>query len=147
MKQVKKQDIVTITLIGTLDNGTVFETITESEPRVIHMGEEGTPKPMQRTLLGMQIGEMRKVNLKPEEGFGIRRQDLLQSIPKQNFSQKIPPKVGTLISMKVEQDGVTHEVPATIVEINDDTITIDYNHPLAGHPLNYEMTVIDISSP
>ena len=146
MKQVEKLDTVTVTLIGSLDNGTVFETITESEPRIIDLGAEDTPKPMKQTLLGMHIGEMRKVRMEAEDGFGIRRHDLLQTIPSTNFSDTVTPKVGTLISMNVEQDGVTHQVPATIVEIKEDTLVIDYNHPLAGHPLNYEMTVVDIRS-
>lgn len=144
MKQVEKQDTVTVTSVGTLDNGAVFETITESEPRVIKIGEEDTPKTIQRTILGMHVGEMRKARLEPEEGFGIRRKDLLQTIPKNQFSDKIEPKVGLLISMNVEKDGVSHQVPATIVELTDDSIIIDYNHPLAGHALNYELTVIKI---
>ncbi|MBU0943478.1 MAG: FKBP-type peptidyl-prolyl cis-trans isomerase [Proteobacteria bacterium] len=145
MKQVEKQDTVSVSLTGTLDNGTVFETATEADPRIIKVGEEDTPKAIQRTVLGMQIGEMRRVRLEPIEGFGIRRKDLLHTIPKKQFADKIEPKVGMLLSMKVERGGVTHQVPATIVEIKDDSISIDYNHPLAGHPLNYELTVIDIT--
>lgn len=145
MKQVEKQDTVAVSLIGTLDNGTVFETVTESEPRIIKIGEEDTPQAMQRIILGMKVGEMRKVHLEPEEGFGIRRKDLLHHIPTERFTDKIEPKVGMLLSMNVEKDGVSHQVPATIVEIKEDSIVIDYNHPLAGHPLNYEITVIDIT--
>ena len=144
MKQVQKQDTVIVTLIGTLDNGTVFETVTKEEPREIKLDAEDTPKPMRETLLGMQIGEMRKVHMTPEDGFGIRRNDLLQTIPAKHFSGKETPKVGTLLSMNVDQDGITHQIPATVVEIKDDSFIIDYNHPLAGHPLNYEVTIIDI---
>ncbi len=145
MKQVQKNDIVTVTLVGTLDNETVFETIDESEPLVITLGETGVPKPIQRLLIGMQPGEMRKIRLEPEEGeFGIRRSDLLQEIPKDKFSSKIEPKVGLVLSMNVETNGITHQVPATIVELKEDSIIIDYNHPLAGHPLNYEITVLEI---
>ncbi len=145
MKQVQKQDIVAVALTGTLDNGTVFETIEKSEPLVIKLGEEGVPKPIQRLLIGMQPGEMRKIRLEAEEGeFGIRRSDLLQEIPKNKFSNKIEPKVGLVLSMNVESAGITHQVPATIVELKDDSIIIDYNHPLAGHPLNYEITVLEI---
>ena len=144
MKQVEKQDTVSVSLVGTLDNGTVFETLTESNPKIIKMGEEDTPKAFKRTLLGMQVGEMRKVRLEPEEGFGIRRKDLLQSISHNHFTDKIEPKVGMLLSMNVEREGVNHKVPATVVEIKNDSVVIDYNHPLAGHPLNYELTVLDI---
>ena len=147
MKQVEKNNIVTVALIGTLDNETVFEVIEESEPHVIQLGEKGTPMPIQRILLGMKVGEMRKVHLEAEEGsFGIRRSDLIQEIPKNQFTKKIEPKVGLVISMNVETAGVTHQVPATIVEIKEDSLLIDYNHPLAGHSLNYEITVLEISN-
>ena len=146
MKQVEKNNIVTVALTGTLDNETVFEVIDESEPHVIQLGEKGTPMPIQRILIGMQVGEMRKVHLEPEEGsFGIRRSDLIQEIPKNQFTNKIEPKVGLVISMNVETAGVNHQVPATIVELKEDSLLIDYNHPLAGHPLNYEITVLEIS--
>jgi FKBP-type peptidyl-prolyl cis-trans isomerase 2 len=146
MKQIKKEDTVTVTLKGFLDNETVFETIDASEPLEIKLGEEGVPKPIQRILIGMQVGEMRKVHMEAEEGeFGIRRSDLLQEIPKSDFSQKIEAKVGLVLSMNVDSGGVTHQVPATIVELKSDSLIIDYNHPLAGHPLNYEITVIAIN--
>ena len=146
MQQVQKNDTVTVTLIGTLDNETVFETIEKSDPLVLQLGAEGVPKPIQRILVGMQVGEMRKVHMEAEEGeFGIRRSDLLQEIPKNKFNQKIEPKVGLVLSMNIESSDVTHQVPATIVEIKTDTIIIDYNHPLAGHPLNYEITLIEIN--
>lgn len=146
MKQVQKNDRVTVALIGTLDNETVFETIDNSEPITLQLGEEGVPKPIQRILIGMQIGEMRKVHLEAEEGeFGIRRSDLLQEIPQKEFTQSIEPKVGLVLSMNVESGGVTHQVPATIVELKDNSIIMDYNHPLAGHPLNYEITVLEIN--
>jgi len=145
MNQVEKNDKVTVALIGTLDNETVFETIEQSDPLVIQLGEEGTPKPIQRILLGMQVGEMRKVRFEAEEGsYGIRRSDLIQEIPKNQFSDKIEAKVGLVISMNVDSAGVTHQIPATIVELKEDSIVIDYNHPLAGHPLNYEITVLEI---
>lgn len=145
MNQVEKNDKVTVALIGTLDNETVFETIEQSDPLVIQLGEEGTPKPIQRILLGMQVGEMRKVRFEAEEGsYGIRRSDLIQEIPKNQFSDKIEAKVGLVISMNVDSAGVTHQIPATIVELKEDSIMIDYNHPLAGHPLNYEITVLEI---
>ncbi|AGF79540.1 FKBP-type peptidyl-prolyl cis-trans isomerase [Desulfocapsa sulfexigens DSM 10523] len=146
MKQVQKNDSVTVTLVGTLDNGTVFESVEKSAPLVLTLGVEGVPKPIQRTLVGMQVGEMRRVRLDAEEGeFGIRRSDLLQEIPKNQFSKTIEPKVGLVLSMNVDSGGVTHQVPATIVELKENSIMIDYNHPLAGHPLNYEITVIEIN--
>ncbi|MCF8056277.1 MAG: FKBP-type peptidyl-prolyl cis-trans isomerase [Desulfocapsa sp.] len=145
MKQVEKNDTVKVALVGTLDNETVFEVVEESSPRVFVLKEDSTPKPIKHVLLGMREGEMRKVRLEPEEGeFGIRRGDLLHEIPIKQFTSKIEPKVGLILSMNVESNGVTHQIPATIVELKPESVMIDYNHPLAGHPLNYNITVIEI---
>lgn len=145
MKQVEENDSVKVALVGTLDNETVFETVEESSPRIFDLSEEATPKSIKQVLLGMREGEMRKVRLEAEEGeFGIRRGDLLQELPIKQFSTKFEPKVGLVLSMSVESNGETHKVPATIVEIKTESVTIDYNHPMAGHPLNYTLTVVEI---
>lgn len=145
MGQVKENDTVTVSYIGTLDNETVFETVSESKPREFDLSDEKTPLPFRMDLVGMQIGEVRSIKVKPEQGeYGIRRADLLHQIPKQQFTDKIEPKVGLVLSMNLDRDGVTHQVPATIVEVSNDLVTVDYNHPLAGHPLNYEIKIIGI---
>lgn len=148
MKQVEEKDTVVITYIGTLENETVFETVKKTKPKTIDLSDENTPLPFKITLPGMKVGETRVVKMKPEEGeYGIRRGDLLHQIPKTKFTDKIEPKVGLVLSMNVEKDGVNHQVPATIVEVSNELITVDYNHPLAGHSLNYEVTVIDVIKP
>lgn len=148
MKQVEENDTVVITYTGTLDNETVFETVKETKPKEIDLSDEKTCLPLKLTLPGMQIGETRIVKMTPEEGeYGVRRGDLLHQVPRRNFTDKIEPKVGLVLSMGVEKDGINHQVPATIVEVSSEMVTIDYNHPLAGHPLNYEITVIDIKNP
>jgi FKBP-type peptidyl-prolyl cis-trans isomerase 2 len=146
MKQVQENDTVKVTSVGKLDNDAVFEVVDESSPKVYVMNDEATPKPIKRILLGMCEGEMRKVRIEAEEGeYGIRRGDLLQEIPLEQFSSKIEPKVGLVLSMNLEQDGANHQIPATIVELKTESVVIDYNHPLAGHPLNYDITVVEIS--
>ena len=148
MRQVEENDTVKVALVGTLDNETVFEVVEESSPRVFDLTDDSTPKPIKHVLLGMREGEMRKVRLEAEEGeYGIRRGDLLQEIPLTQFSTKIEPKVGLLLSMNVERDGTTHQIPATIVEIKPESVIIDYNHPLAGHPLTYTLTLVEICRP
>jgi len=145
MKQVEANDTVVITYVGTLDNETVFETVKESKPKEIDLSDEKTALPFKLKLPGMHIGEMRTITMTPEQGeYGIRRADLLHNVARKQFANKIEPKVGLVLSMNVDRDGVTHQVPATIVELSTDHVTIDYNHPLAGHPLNYEITVVDI---
>ena len=145
MQQVKENDTITVSYVGTLDNETVFETVTDSKPKEIDLSDEKTPLPFRMDLVGMHIGEVRSIKVTAEQGeYGIRRADLLHQIPKTQFTDKIEPKVGLVLSMNLDRDGVTHQVPATIVEVSNDLVTVDYNHPLAGHTLNYEIKIVGI---
>ncbi len=49
-----------------------------------------------------------------------------------------------ILSLNIEKDGKQHQVPTTILVVNNDTVVVDYNHPLAGHHLNYDLTVTAI---
>ncbi|MDD3813874.1 MAG: peptidylprolyl isomerase [Desulfocapsaceae bacterium] len=144
MKQVQQNDIVTISCTGKLENGTTFHDSHESEPFVITIGNHDVPPTLEQALLGMSPGEQKCVKIEPDEGYGPRRKDLLQTLNRTTLGNTITPQIGMVLSLKVEKDGQTHQVPATIVEINNDTIVVDYNHPLAGHNLFYDISVISI---
>lgn len=146
MKQVQQNDKVTITYTGKLENGTIFQTSTASEPLIITVGSHDVPPTLEQALIGMSAGEQKLVRLEPDEGYGPRRKDLLQTINKNIISDKISPQIGMILSLKVEKDGQEHQVPATVVETGNDTLVVDYNHPLAGHTLIYDITVTSIES-
>lgn len=144
MKQAQKNNRVTISYTGKLENGTIFQTTTESEPLVITIGNLDVPPTLEQAIIGMSVGDKKLVKIEPDEGYGVRRKDLLQTINRNILSDKIHPQVGLILSLKVNKDGQDHHVPATVVETNDDTIVVDYNHPLAGHNLFYDITLISI---
>jgi FKBP-type peptidyl-prolyl cis-trans isomerase 2 len=144
MKTAQKNDRVTISYTGKLENGTTFQSTTESEPLVITIGNLDAPPTLEQAIIGMSAGDRKLVKLEPDEGYGPRRKDLLQTLDRNVMSAGINPQVGMILSLKVEKDGQEHPVPATVVEVNKDTIVVDYNHPLAGHNLTYDITVISI---
>ena len=139
---VEKNDQVTITFIGTLDNGAVFMRTPADKPMTIRIGDAELPPSVEQTLTGMKIGETRTVRVDPDEGYGPRMENLLHEVPRSTLEHRFKPKPGMLISQKVERDGEQHAVPATIIEVRADTVVLDYNHPLAGHHLTYELTVV-----
>jgi len=145
MEKVENNDTVTITYIGKLDNGEVFATITEKQPFILTLGESQAPPSLEQALLGMSIGDTKTIRLDPDEGYGPRRKELLHTLDRKSISNKIAPKPGMLLSLSIEKEGKEHQVPATIIEANDKTVTVDYNHPLAGHHLTYILTVIGIN--
>lgn len=144
MKQVQENDKITISYQGKLENGTIFHTATEADPLIITIGSHDIPPTFEQALIGMTEGEKKIIRIEPDEGYGPRRKDLLQTLSRNTFGDRMNPQVGMTLSLKVEKDGHEHQVPATVVEVNNDTIIVDYNHPLAGHNLIYDITVVSI---
>jgi FKBP-type peptidyl-prolyl cis-trans isomerase 2 len=146
MSQISENSTITISYIGKLDNGEVFKSVTEDAPLTLTLGNQELPPTLENQLIGLTAGDTVKVRLTPEEGYGARQKLLLQTIDRKSLGPKIAPRPGMILSITVEKDGEQHQVPATVMEIKDDTIEIDYNHPLAGHHLTYNVTILSIQS-
>jgi FKBP-type peptidyl-prolyl cis-trans isomerase 2 len=93
----------------------------------------------------MQAGETRKIRVPPEEGYGQRLKELVQTIDNPKLVESLSPKPGMIVFLKVDKDGVEQKVPATVISVDGSQITVDYNHPLAGHHLTYQITLIEIA--
>ncbi len=144
MKKVEQNDIVTLSFIGKLDNGQEFMTISKEQPLQVHIGASEMPPTVESALVGMEIGQTRQVKVSPDEGYGPRQKDLLQTISNSEFINKIEPKPGMILSLKIQREGQDHQVPATVIEVNENSVLVDYNHPLAGHNLTYDILILDI---
>ncbi len=144
MTVIQQDDTVTLVYIGKLDNGEVFSTASEDQPMIVRMGKLEIPPTLEEALLGMKKGDKKSIRVPPEEGYGPRQKELVQTIANPGLVQKIKPQRGMILSLKVEKDGEEHHVPATVISVSDSEMEVDYNHPLAGHHLNYAVTVLDI---
>ena len=144
MSIVKENDRISITFIGKLDNGAIFAEVTASEPMAIKLGDSELPPTVEMALVGMKIGEVKKIRVDADEGYGPRLKDLVHEVPLSTFGDRIDPKPGMILSQKLVKDGVEQKVPVTVIEIKDGKVLLDYNHPLAGHHLTYEITVVAI---
>ena len=141
---VENNDTVLLAFSGKLDNGRIFKEVGTENPLKIVIGNQELPPTVENAIVGMGEGDVKKVRISPEEGYGPRLKELIHELPLSTFGDKIVPKPGMILSQKIEKDGTQHQVPVTIVEVSDDKVTIDYNHPAAGHNLTYEITVIKI---
>jgi len=147
MSHPKTNDTVSITYIGTLDNGEVFSTIDEKNPLQAIIGNSDLPPSLEQAIVEMKTGETQKIRVSPDEGFGPRQKDLIQTIDNQEMVDSLQPKPGMIIALKIEKEGKEEKVPATVIEVSGSEVTVDYNHPLAGHHLSYEVTLVDIQTP
>lgn len=144
MSRAKPGDIVTIDYKGVLENGDVFESTSESGPLNFTIGTGSVMPAFEMAVVGMSVGESNDITLQPTEGYGERQKELLQTIDKSVFGDQADLMIGQILNLKMEKDGTPHKVPATIVELGESTVTIDYNHPLAGHILTYKVTLRSI---
>ena len=145
MTTIQENDTIVLAYTGSLDNGEVF--IEVKDGMTISLGENQLPPTVENTLVGMTAGESRKVRVPPEEGYGARQKELLQTIGRNSLPPSITPKPGMILGLNVVKDGVNVQVPATVMEVkSDNTVLIDYNHPLAGHHLTYTLRPLSIVS-
>jgi FKBP-type peptidyl-prolyl cis-trans isomerase 2 len=94
----------------------------------------------------MAPGETRTIRVGPEEAYGQRREELIQTLDRGVFGEKIEPQPGMILGVTVEKDGRNHQVPVMILTVNGDQVSVDYNHPLAGQELLYRITILAIAA-
>ncbi len=96
---------------------------------------------LEKNLTGMKAGEEKSFKVSVEEGYGQIDSKAVQEVPKTLVPSDIDLKVGTLLEMNDDQGDV---FPATVMEINDDKVKLDFNHPLAGKELDFKVKIVSI---
>ncbi len=139
MSKVSDGSKVKVHYTGKLNDGTVFDSSREREPLEFTVGQGQVIPGFEEAVRGMEAGESRSVTLGCEQAYGQRRQDMILDVPRDKFPEDIPPKVGQQLMLRHPEG---QEFPAFIVEVKDQVITIDANHPLAGEDLNFEIELM-----
>jgi FKBP-type peptidyl-prolyl cis-trans isomerase 2 len=145
MQKVKEGDYVTITYEGTLKSGEIFDSATAESPFEFTVGQKCVFPSFETGMIGMKPGETRKIKVGFEESYGQRRAELVQTLERSSFGDKIDLQPGLILGMTLDKDGQKHQVPAMIMAIKGDQVTVDYNHPLSGQELHYKITLLAIS--
>ncbi len=96
---------------------------------------------MEKSLIGLKEGDKIEVIVPPSKGFGERKKDLYQEVPRSIIEEKVQPEPGDWIELKAE-DGNRHL--ATVQMVKPDSILLDLNHPLSGQTIKFEIEVIKI---
>lgn len=141
MTQVKDGDSVKVHYTGTLNDGTVFDSSRDREPLEFTLGSGMLIPGFEAAVLGMGVGNTTKVTIAPENAYGEVNEELVMDIPASQVPAHITPEVGMMLQLQTD-DGVMEVV---IAEVNDDTIVLDANHPLAGQELTFEIEVVEIN--
>ena len=116
----------------------ILESTNEGEPIEFIQGIGQIIPGLEEALDGMKVGEKKAVVIQPEDAYGIYDPDSLEVAKKDEFSEEIPLDVGTFLDLRDDEGEV---LSAQIIEENQDTVTLDFNHPLAGEILTFEITI------
>jgi peptidylprolyl isomerase len=134
-------DVVKVHYTGTLDDGSQFDSSVGGEPMEFTIGEGSLLEQFENTVVGMNPGEERTIRIAPEDGYGLKREDLVITIPKNKLAHKMHPEVGQKLQMPSHDGGM---IVLNIKEITDDAVIVDANHDLAGKHLNFKIELVEI---
>ena len=146
MCPVALTDTVTIAYTATLENGELIDKSQEDKPITLSIGGGKLFKAVEASLFGMEPGETRRINVQPEDAYGHHLQELVQDVPFASFKRKNELETGMILTLTMQKDGEDHKIPATVVSVGDETVTVDYNHPLAGQVIVYTVTLVAINT-
>ena len=129
---------------GTLSNGEVFDSSEGKEPLDFIYGEGQIIPGLESELQGMKVGEKKKIEkISPDKAYGPYMDEARQEVPKSQLPQDVELKEG----MQLAAQGPQGVIPVTIKELHEDKAVIDFNHPLAGQELTFEVEITNVRDP
>lgn len=141
MTQVKENNTVKVHYTGKLADGQIFDSSEGQEPLDFTLGEGRLIPGFEKGLIDMKLNEKKTINIAKDEAYGDPREDLIIEVPKSELPQEMTPEVGMgLVSRTPEGQ----EMNFLVVEVRDETVVLDGNHPLAGQDLIFDLEVVEI---
>jgi len=142
MTEVREGNTVKVHYTGTLDDGSVFDSSVGGEPLQFTIGQGQMIPGFERGVVGMELGETRTVVVAADQAYGIHRPDGVFEVERSEIPTTIPLQQG----MQLQANGPGgRPVTMTVLEVSDEKVKLDANHPLAGKDLTFEIEVVEIS--
>lgn len=141
MIKITEGQTVNVHYIGTFDDGTEFDnSYPRGEPISFQVGSNQLIKGFDQAIHGMTIGETKKIRLNPEQAYGEILQEAYQTVPQSAF----PPDFDFEVGVMVQGENQGQPVRAIIESVSDNTVVLNFNHPLAGKDLNFQIELVSI---
>ena len=135
---------VSIYFTLSLPDGTVADATEAGEPLSFVMGDGTLIEGLELMLYGMKAGEKQCLSIEPRDAFGFPDNDSVHQMPRKEFAADIPLEEGTIIAFETPGG---QEVPGTIKEVTDEYVLVDFNHPLAGFEVTFDVEVVSVEPP
>lgn len=144
MNKAQEGDKVTVTYQGVLDDGMIFDETDDNEPLVFVLGANEVLPGMELAVIGMEVGDRKTVTIPPEQGYGVRQPKLVEEVKLEALPQGLDLDLGNRLEVSAA-DGTIHRL--IIVAVDEQKVTLDGNHPLAGRPLILQIELVSIDRP
>ena len=137
----KKGDTVRIHYTCKLEDGTLADSSNGIDPIEFILGKGDVIKGLEETVMGMKVGQTKTVNIPPDKAYGLRHEDWALDVPRNKMPDGIKAEAGVCLEIPRE-DGSSY--PAAVTHISESSVTLDFNHPLAGKELIFDVSLLEI---
>lgn len=144
MTQVKEGDTVKIHYTGKLDDGTLFDTSADNDPLEFTVGEHEVIPGMEIAVVGMEPGDEKTITIASGDAYGAYHDEMVVVVERSEFPEDMTIEVDQQLSVVLEDE---QSIIVTVTEMNDETVTLDANHPLAGEDLTFDIQLVEIVKP
>lgn len=141
MAQVKTGDKIKVHYHGKLTNGETFDSSEGRSPLEFEVGSGMVIKGFDDGVTGMSVGEKKTVNIPFDDAYGPRNPEMLVEFPKDKFPSDMELEIGMPLMMN---NGAGQQFQVTVVEIKEENVILDANHPLAGQDLVFDIELVEI---
>jgi FKBP-type peptidyl-prolyl cis-trans isomerase 2 len=141
MAEAKQGDTVRVHYTGKLEDGIVFDSSREREPLEFTLGQQGIIPGFQKIVEGMAPGETKIEVVGSEDAYGPRQEQMVMEVGRDQLPEDLEPEAGQYLQL-VKPDG--QAMPVKVMDVSDESIKLDANHPLSGKDLHFEVDLIEI---
>ncbi|MBT4269237.1 MAG: peptidylprolyl isomerase [Deltaproteobacteria bacterium] len=142
MTQVNKGDKIKVHYTGKLEDGTQFDSSVGSDPLEFTIGAGQLIPGFDNGVVGMVIGDKRIVTIPAAEAYGERNEELVLDVEKSQLPPDIEPQIGQMLQSQ-QPDG--NLINMVITNVNETSVTVDANPPLAGKTLIFEIELVEVA--
>ncbi len=142
MQRVADGLYVSVEYTGKLDNGETFDSNRGRQPLEFQVGAGQMITGFENAVMGMEVHEKKVVTLNPEQAYGDRDESQLHRFPRSEVPEDVHPQVGDCVTLTTPEG---NNLQAMVASVDDEHLTFDLNHPLAGKNLTFEIEVVGIS--
>ena len=124
---------------GTLDDGTVFDSSEDRDALSFTIGAGQVIGGFDAAVREMEVGTTKTVTIPCDQAYGVRNENLILTLGREQFPESVEPKVGLALKLTTPHGPLV----ARITDLNEEGVTVDGNHPLAGQDLTFELTLVE----